>query len=116
MARPLKSSEGALGHMLGFRLNNAEFDVWDKKVKSSGLNKAEYFRQAVIDNRSVIQQKVHVVQGHFIPTKIFSAASNNLNQLARALNTANKAGTVSNHFLEEILSTLQSIESTLRFK
>ncbi|WP_234488081.1 plasmid mobilization protein [Paraburkholderia aspalathi] len=53
--RRTKSSDGVgLGKPIAFRLSDADRAVYLEKVKASGLSQSEFFRQAVLTNRTQI--------------------------------------------------------------
>lgn len=117
MARPVKSDSEKLHHMLGFRLTDADFLVWQKKVSDSGYSAGEFFRLAVITNKTIVQGVPRPAIQRRPPTDkvsrkelfLLAQTSNNINQIARQVNTAHLAGKVTRHLYFSVLTTLQEI-------
>ncbi len=110
-----KSNNGVgLGKPIAFRLSEADREAYLAKVAASGLTQSEFFRQAVLMNRTqvVARPKASVDRKRLL--YIVSKTSNNLNQVAHRANTENVKGTLSEKTYEQILDQLQMISRYLK--
>ena len=109
-----KSNDGAgLGKPIAFRLSDADRAVYLEKVNRSGLTQSEFFRQAVLTNRTqVIARPVASVDRKRL-LYIFNKTSNNLNQIAHRLHSLAQANIVDAQRYLAVLDALASIESAL---
>lgn len=98
-----------LNKVITFRLSDDDAAVFLQKVELSGLPRAEYFRQAVVLNKSVIHQVVKKPEISYEVLHLLSKQSNNINQIAYSLNTAKVAGTIDNQTYRSALLELQEI-------
>jgi len=114
MARPTRKLGTKLTRTFSLRLSDDDFGTWMTKVRSSGLSSSEFFRQAVLENQSVIHQipKLSRDVGKLI--YLFAKASNNLNQLAHQANSAANKGDLNHEELMDLLHVLHSLD--LNFK
>lgn len=117
MARPLKE-KSELKNVLSFRLSDEDHAKWESKVAASGFSKSEFFRLAVIENRAVVdaskKPKARVIHrlSQIDKKTAFCVAmiSNNLNQLAHAVNSDRCAGTITPYQYESVIDSLSKIE------
>jgi hypothetical protein len=105
-----KSHDGAgLGKPIAFRLSEADREAYLAKVVASGLTQSEFFRQAVLTNRTqVIARPVSSADRKRL-LYIFSKTSNNLNQIAHRANAEHVRGKLSEATYEQLLTQLQMI-------
>ena len=104
----------ALVVMKGFRLSVADAATWDDKVAASGLPASEFIRSAIIQNKTSITGIKHIYKESPITletVRLLGKMSNNLNQLARALNSARLAGEIT---AEECLSATKELQEISR--
>lgn len=103
-----------------FRLNAADAAVLDEKVAKSGLTESEFIRQAVIHNKTEIRPPIRPLKKkdmHPLARQIvyqIQKEGNNLNQIARQINTARAEGWISNSTFQNVLDDLDSIASAHR--
>lgn len=111
MARPLKE-KSHLTRFFAFKTTQEAGKVWDAKIAASGLTASEYIRKSVEKNAIVIKQvdKQHEQKILFL----LAQQSNNINQIAHHLNTAQRAGTGSNHLYLDILEQLEIIATVAK--
>ena len=98
-----------LKRVIGFRLSEEDAAVFFKKVELSGLPYSEYFRQAVVFNKAVIHQAVKKPEISLEVLHLLSKQSNNINQIAYALNSAKSAGIIDNKTYRSALLDLQEL-------
>lgn len=109
-----------------FRLTDADGDVWEDKVRRSGMNQSEFFRTAVVLNETTVVGDASQKKRRAVRTAsnvhpdikranfLLAQASNNLNQIAHRLNADNKAGLVTPALYAEMLEELQSTSATIK--
>lgn len=114
MARK-KSNDGAgLGKPIAFRLSDVDREAYLAKVAASGLTQSEFFRQAVLTNRTqVIARPVSSADRRRL-LYIFSKTSNNLNQIAHRANAEHVRGKLSEETYAQMLAHLQIISRYLK--
>jgi hypothetical protein len=113
MARPKKSEEG-LTEPFMFRLSKSEANVLRSKVAQSNMKPAEFLRDCVLTNRTTVIARP---QATFEKTRmqfLFNKTSNNMNQIAHVLNSANVARKLSDAHYKEALANLANISKYLR--
>lgn len=107
MARPLKEKT-PLTRFFAFKTTEEAGKVWDAKIAASNLSASEFIRKAVEENSTVIKPADPRI------SFLLAQQSNNINQIAHQLNSAKRAGTVSNHLYWEILQQLESIATVAK--
>lgn len=112
MARPLKE-KFHLTRYFAFKTTEEAGRVWDAKIAASGLSASEFIRKAVEKNATVIKATVITPTDQRI-SFLLSQQSNNINQIARSLNVAHKAGTVSPHLYMDVLEQLETIATVAK--
>ncbi|AFT90398.1 plasmid mobilization protein [Paraburkholderia phenoliruptrix] len=110
-----KSNDGAgLGKPIAFRLSDADRAIYLDKVNRSGLTQSEFFRQAVLTNRTQVIARPVASADRKRLLYIFNKTSNNLNQIAHRANSDHVSGQLSEVTYEELLTQLQMISRYLR--
>ncbi|MFL9996465.1 plasmid mobilization relaxosome protein MobC, partial [Paraburkholderia sediminicola] len=110
-----KSSGGAgLGKPIAFRLPEADRAAYLEKVKASGLSQSEFFRQAVLTNRTQVIARPVASGDRKRLLYIFNKTSNNLNQIAHRANSEHVRGKLSEATYEQLLTQLQLIGQYLK--
>lgn len=107
MARPLKEKT-PLTRLFGFKTTEEAGKVWDAKIAASKLSASEFIRRAVEKNATVIKPADQRI------SFLLAQQSNNINQIAHHLNSAKRAGTVSNHLYMGILEQLEIIATVAK--
>ena len=113
MSRPRKAP-GGLPRTLSFRVTAETGASFDAKVKAAGLRPSEFFRQAVVENRTKVIERPRPTAEYRRLVFLFSKASNNLNQLAHRANSAHQAGSFDHQTIDSILYQLESIRQFLK--
>lgn len=103
-----------LSRPVAFRLTQMDYDNWRQKVEESGLRPSEFFRDCVLQNRTEVIARKRTSKDKAKLIYYYSAASNNINQLAKAANSARLSGTVSEALYSGLLAELHSIATILR--
>jgi hypothetical protein len=110
-----KSNEGAgLGKPIAFRLSETDRAVYLEKVKASGLTQSEFFRQAVLTNRTQIVARPKASTDRKRLLYVFNQTSNNLNQIAHRANAEHIRGKLSEVTYAQLLDQLQMISRYLK--
>jgi Bacterial mobilisation protein (MobC) len=92
-----------------FRMSASGAMKWDEKVDRSGMTNSEFFREAVLNNQTTVRARpiLHPVTREIL--HLLSKQSNNINQIARTLNTAKKSGEIDNRTYQSALSELAGL-------
>lgn len=107
----MRTESERLSRPVAFRLTQSDYKKWLEKVESSGRKPSEFFRDCVLQNRT---QVVARTGEQMQILRLVSAASNNINQLARAANSARLSGAVSETLYAGMLAELQAISDELK--
>lgn len=104
--------------VISFRLSLEEFEPYKEPLHNSGLGRSEFFRQLFRDNKSkvVISEKKVATKDYNQYLHLVNKISNNINQLARLLNGAEKAGKATRQQYLTGLNNLNSIRLLLQSK
>ncbi len=113
MARPKKHGAG-LSKPVSFRLSEPDFLAYQEKVRASGLSASDFFRDAVLTNRTQIVARPKATADKHRALYLLNKAGNNINQLAHRANAAHQAGKLSEKTLEGILDNLELITRYLK--
>jgi hypothetical protein len=113
MARPKKSEEG-LTEPFAFRLSASEALVLRSKIAQSNMKPAEFLRDCVLTNRTTVLARPQATLEKTRMQFLFNKTSNNMNQIAHVLNSANVAGKLSDAHYQETLASLANISKYLK--
>ncbi|HGJ7737682.1 TPA: plasmid mobilization protein [Pseudomonas aeruginosa] len=104
--------------VISFRLSESAYEPYREPVEKSGLSRSEFFRNMFADNthKVVISEKRVPTEDYNRYLHFVSKISNNINQLARLLNGAEKAGMVTAKQYLTGLNNLNSIRLLLQSK
>lgn len=108
MVRPRLHAQG-MSKPLSFRLAPPDRQVFDAKVKASGLTKSEFFRECVLTNATQVQARPALSAESKLLAYHMAKIGNNINQLARRANSDNLAGILHQDTYDSILHTLENI-------
>lgn len=111
MARPSKEAGQSLDTRVAFRLTSRDYETYKAKVKASGLTASDFFRKAVLENRTeivVLSPEVRELGYHF------NKIGNNLNQLTKRINEDHLAGNLDHARYEGLLVHLVAIADYLK--
>ena len=114
MARPKKKDAEKLDKPVSFRLSMSDYEAYQKKVIESGLKPSEFFRTAVITNRTHVIAREKVSQDKTRLLYLFNKTSNNINQLAHRANSDYLTGVIGEETYDQILSRLDTIANVLK--
>lgn len=106
----IKGEKQNLKIVRNFRLTEADAAAWDEKVNASGMSASAFFREAVLQNKTVVQasKKQSTLEQRKI-LFLFAQQSNNINQIAHRLNSDHRAGKVTSETYKAILAELQGL-------
>lgn len=113
MARPKKSEQG-LTEAFAFRLSASEADVLRSKIAKSNMQSAEFLRDCVLTNRTTVIARPLATLEKTRMQFLFNKTSNNMNQIAHVLNSANVSGKLSDAHYQETLLSLANIAKYLK--
>jgi len=111
VARPRKEAGLSLDARVAFRLTYQDYAIYKSKVAQSGLSASEFFRVAVLENRSeivVIAPEVRELVYHF------NRAGNALNCLTKQLDSDLQGGHLDPRTLDRLLASLIAIADYLK--
>jgi hypothetical protein len=102
-----------LTERVAFRLSKTDYESYKAKVMESGLTPSDFFRKAVITNKTqIISKAVSQDKKHLL--FLVNKASNNLNQLAHRANSAHQAEFIDPRLYEGLLVMLSNISHELK--
>lgn len=111
---PRKPADGRkLTRPVSFRLTDADHAAYLAKVEASGLKPSEFFRDCVLQNRTHVIARTPASSDKRRLLYLFNKASNNMNQIAHAANSAELAGTATPATYAGILAELQAISDMM---
>lgn len=113
-AMPKPKTEGGLSKPISFRLSEADREAYLQKVKESGLTQSEFFRQAVLTNRTQLVARLKATPHRERLLFIFSKTSRDIEQLARQANVDHERGALSEAAYMQVLDRLQLIGRYLK--
>jgi hypothetical protein len=113
MARPKKTEEG-LTEPFMFRLSQSEALVLRSKVAQSNMKPAEFLRDCVLTNRTTVIARPQATLEKTRMQFLFNKTSNNMNQIAHVMHSANVAGKITDAHYKEALASLATISSYLK--
>ena len=95
---------------ISFRLSTREFAPYKKLMKDTGIKKSKLFREAFIAKSDMIVLPKMQTKSNKRLLFLASKTSNNVNQIARKLNSAYRGGVVNEKIYLETLNNLISLE------
>ncbi|WP_434152218.1 plasmid mobilization protein (plasmid) [Methylocaldum gracile subsp. desertum] len=107
-------SEGVPSKPFSFRLSEPDADALTEKVKAAGLSISEFMREYVLLNKTSVIARRPASGDKRKLLYLFNKASNNINQLAKQVNVAHKAGDVSEDIYLEVLKELQHLSRYMK--
>lgn len=99
---------------VSFRLTLPDHAAYLAKASAAGVKPSEFFRDAVLTNRTQVVARVQPSSDKRRLIYLFNKASNNLNQLAHTANAAELAGTVTPATYVGILAELQTLADVMK--
>lgn len=114
MARPKKEKAEALSEPFMFRLSLSEAHILRDKVARSGMKSGQFVRECVLANRTTIIAPPVASLDKKRMQFLFNKTSNNMNQIAHVLNSANTSGRLSESLCKDSLRALEEIAKYLK--
>ena len=99
---------------VSFRLTLPDHATYLAKASAAGVKPSEFFRDAVLTNRTQVVARVQPSSDKRRLLYLFNKTSNNMNQLAHAANAAELAVTATPATYAGILAELQAIADAMR--
>lgn len=114
MGRPRKNPDELIDKTVSVGLSQADYDAWQAKVDASGLTKSEFFREAILANRTKVVARPRASADKVRLLFLANKASNNINQLAHRANSDHLAGKLSEGAYSALLYELQALNRFLK--
>lgn len=108
------NGENGLGKRVAYRLSDEDYALFMEKVEASGMTKSEFFREAILKNRTQIVARKAASEDRKRLLHIFAKTSNNINQIAHRANSEHVQGKLSERTYEQLLYQLETIAGYLR--
>lgn len=104
--------------VISFRLSESAYEPFKLPVEKSGLARSEFFRQLFSDSteKIVVSEKKTATEDYNQYLHLVNKISNNINQLARLINGAEKSGKVTSQQYIAGLNNLNSMRLLLLAK
>lgn len=102
--------------IIHFRLTEEEFEPFKKLLEKSNKTKSEFFREVFLSHQENINITFHESKpiDYFNILHVVNKAGNNLNQLAKSFNLANKSGIISEKIYLKGINLLININELLK--
>lgn len=110
--RPRKHDAG-LTSVVGIRMTEGDRAAWNEKVAASGRTASEFFREAVLANKTQVIARAAPSADKTRLLYLFNKASNNLNQLAHRANSDHRAGMLTEKTYASILAELAELRRAM---
>lgn len=108
-----RKEKEALSKPVAFRLPASAYSEFKQKVEASGLSASEFFRQAILKNKTNIVARQTLTEDYRALTRYYRATSNNMNQIAYRANLDNLHRRLNDKAYVQILEELRAIERQL---
>ena len=112
--RAIKTKKPALEKLVTFRISAEDKLAYEKKVLLSGLNSSKFFRECVLTNKTQIVVRASASLEKKRVMFIYNKVSNNVNQIAHNLNSANLTKKIDDKSYQDALSNLIAITNYLK--
>ncbi|MEE1981506.1 plasmid mobilization protein [Shewanella xiamenensis] len=98
---------------VSFRIPNDAHADFSDKAKNANMSLTDYFKEAIINDKSVVMAKQQQPRDRKELLFLFSKTSNNLNQIAHRAHTDNLRGVLSERSYQMIIAQLNAIRFEL---
>lgn len=102
-----------LSARVAFRLSEADYLAYKQKVAESGMTPSEFFRTAVLSNKTTIVARRTSPERQRV-VYLMNKASNNINQIAYRLNSDHLAGKLNSRIYMSVLNALVRISDHMK--
>ncbi|MBC3997507.1 plasmid mobilization relaxosome protein MobC [Morganella morganii] len=110
----MKESKIERKNMVSFRLTDGEYEPFKKIIDKMEVSRSEFFRMMVLGQTDAIPElKTKKPPEYDRLLFLFNKASNNINQLAKQVNTAHKDGLLTEKKLADWYRKLSIITDNL---
>lgn len=107
------SDKKRLNKVVAIRLNDEEYKSIKNKFKDTDLKDSALFRELLLSKSAQIEVKKEDSKDYSRAVFLINKTSNNINQLAKAINTAYRSEAVSESLFLTYLKELQAIQNHL---
>lgn len=101
--------------LVAIRFRSEEIEPYLKTIEKIGVTKSEFFRQVILNNYDKERLEEDRESSYSKLLFYYNKTSNNINQIARRINTESLKGKISDSFLKEILNRLEMIDQSLLY-
>lgn len=114
MAGKPRKAGARLSSVIACRLTVSEDAAYKSQVEASGLSSGEYLRKLIVERpvQIIARPKPSVDKARLV--YLFNKASNNLNQIAKRINSAHSAGLATAKTYDQVMGELVSLGAYLR--
>lgn len=109
----MKEKKAKATNLVSFRLTDEEYQPIKNAIENSTLTKTEICRAVFLNQQFTFNLKQSKPVDYNKLIFIFNKASNNINQIAKVVNTENQKGTLTDEKFNAILNKLITLESYL---
>ncbi|UCQ29630.1 relaxosome protein (plasmid) [Edwardsiella tarda] len=101
-------------NVISIRLTDEEYQPFKELLETTEFGKSEFFRALILNRIHQIPAKPKVTQDYKRCLSYLHKTSNNMNQIARRLNTDNAKGIISDTLYKKLLNSLIGIRNSLQ--
>ncbi|OEF62202.1 hypothetical protein OAA_18540 [Vibrio cyclitrophicus 1F175] len=105
-------SKDKLTELVSFRISESEYEPYRLMIENTGIKKSKLMRDVFIAKSGCMVEPKEDPKDKKRLMFLASKTSNNINQLAKKVNQAYRAGVVSERVYRETLNNLISIEKS----
>lgn len=109
-SKDLKMTKENRKKIITFRLSDSEYEPYEKKLKKLNMTKSSFFREVFITKSDSVHIAKEKTQDNKRLLFLANKSSNNINQIAKKLNSAYRSGVVTEKVYLETLNNLISLE------
>ncbi|TNV16123.1 plasmid mobilization relaxosome protein MobC [Buttiauxella sp. B2] len=100
-------------HVISVRLTEEEYEPFKKILEATEISKSEFFRLVLLNRVAELPTKPKVTADYKKCLFYFNKSSNNINQIAKQLNIAEKKGVATETTYKRLMNALISISTSL---
>jgi len=105
---------GPLSKRLNFRLDETTYLAFEAKVQAANLSRSEFFRDIILNNKTQVVARKKTTDTTKQALFLINKTSNNINQLAKAANTAQQTGKITDQLYRSVLESLDQHNQLLQ--
>lgn len=102
--------------VISFRLTDEQFKPYEELLNKSNKSSSEFFRELFLSRKNdvniVFNESKPIDYYHIL--RVVNKSGNNINQIAKQFNSANKAGIISDDLFKKGINLLININNNLK--